>query len=403
MVESLAADPQCSQPDTSLRGEALSVMEMNWCREGYTCPNRERYPWQWLWDSCFHAIVWAEAGDERAVRELECCFSGQLAGGFVPHMGYLSDPLRHASFWGREGWSTITQPPMYGHAIAELAARGVAVPPRLVERAVAGLTFLVDRRRRSAGGLVELVHPWESGADDSPRWDDLIGGPDVTDEQRRTRKGELLAAVRRDGVGAPIANDEFAVGSVAFTALVAFNCRELGDFVGHRALIRASAELAESLSERWDRELGTWVDDGPTASGSGRVRTLEALLGVLVDPDDDHVTAVLGSLLDPTAHGAPYGPTGVHRAEGSYRPDGYWRGPAWPQLSYLLWVAATRHGAVGVAESLATSLIAGARRSGFAEFWHPDTAAAGGAVPQSWAALAWVVEASTHCLEATPG
>jgi hypothetical protein len=36
-------------------------------------------------------------------------------------------------------------------------------------------------------------------------------------------------------------------------------------------------------------------------------------------------------------------------------------------------------------------LVRGAARSGLAEYWHPDTGAALGAVPQSWSALAAVV------------
>lgn len=367
-------------------------MKRNWREDGYTCPNRVRYPWQWLWDSCFHAIVWAEARDDRAIEELEHCFSGQLEGGFVPHMAYPGDPSHHASFWGRVGHSTITQPPMYGHALVELAARGIDVPPELVERAAAGLMFLVERRRRSAAGLVELVHPWESGADDSLRWDDLMGGPTADGEARRVRKGALVGAVRRDAEGAPVANDDFPVGAVSFSALVAFNCRELGALIGDERLLEAAVELSEVISFRWDDGLVTWVDEGPTAAGSGRARSMEALLAALVDPEPSHVQAALDSLVDDSAHGARYGPTGVHRAEEHYRPDIYWRGPAWPQLSYLMWLAAVRHGDESAAASVAASLIGGAVRSGFAEYWHPDTGAAGGALPQSWAALAWVVD-----------
>ena len=44
-----------------------------------------------------------------------------------------------------------------------------------------------------------------------------------------------------------------------------------------------------------------------------------------------------------------------------------------------------------VAADLAARLVAGAHRSGLAEYWHPDTGQGLGAVPQSWAALAAVV------------
>ncbi len=71
-------------------------------------------------------------------------------------------------------------------------------------------------------------------------------------------------------------------------------------------------------------------------------------------------------------------------------PRRYWRGPAWPQLTYLLWVAARRR-QHPVAETLRDRLVAGAWRSGFAEYWDPDTAERRGAAPQSWTALAAVV------------
>ena len=382
-------DSQSSGALHDLAVEALAILDRHWRPEGYTCPNPTVYPWQWLWDSCFHAVVWAEAGDDRAVVELRTVFAGQdPATGFVPHMGYQRDPGRHEEFWGRRGWSSLTQPPMYGHAVAELVGRGVVVPPEVVEAATAGLRFLLEERRRSPAGLVELVHPWESGADDSARWDDLIGGPSVTPAARRERKGELLDAVLRSPGGAPIANGSFPVGSVGFSSLVAFNAAELARHTGDAALAAAAGELGAAVASRWNGDLGTWVDDGPTAAGSGRARTAEVLCALLVDPRPEAFV----QLIDPTAFGAAYGPTGVHRGEPTYSGTGYWRGPSWPQVDYLLWVAERRAGRPDVAGALAEGLIAGAAASGFAEYWDADTGAAGGAVPQSWTTLAWVVQ-----------
>ncbi len=60
---------------------------------GFCVPNQATYPWQWLWDSCFHAVVWAHLGDERAGLELASALSAQDADGFVPHLRYGSAPL----------------------------------------------------------------------------------------------------------------------------------------------------------------------------------------------------------------------------------------------------------------------------------------------------------------------
>jgi hypothetical protein len=374
----------------TLCGDARAVLERNWRPEGYTVPNAPTYPYQWLWDSCFHAIAWAHLGEgERATLELTHLFRNQDATGFVPHIDYEPDPDVLASFWGRRGASSITQPPMYGHAIAELTRCGVAVAADVVERAANGLRFLFDRRARDEqSGLVTIVHPWESGSDDSPRWDHW----DVDDSWYET-KGALLAAVERSATGAPIANPQFGAAPVAFNALLAFNAHELADVCGDEGLRRHAADLAGAIDARWDDDLATWIDSGPAAATSGRIRTLDALVATLVcrHRNERHLDRALALALDDRAYGGRCGPAGVHRAEPSFRPRSYWRGSAWPQLTYLLWVAARRNGRDDAAASLAARLVAGAHISGFAEYWDPDDGTPLGARPQSWSALAAVV------------
>ncbi len=52
---------------------ARTLLEGNW-REGdyrgrhfaFSVPSPRSYPWQWYWDSCFHAIVRARYDQDRA-------------------------------------------------------------------------------------------------------------------------------------------------------------------------------------------------------------------------------------------------------------------------------------------------------------------------------------------------
>lgn len=367
-----------------LREAVVAMLSGHWRDGGYTVPHSSVYPWQWLWDSCFHALLWAELGDEdRAVAELANLLAGQDELGFVPHMTYHGDPGAGAAFWGRTGSSSITQPPLYGHAVAELVRRGITVPEVVVDRAASGLGFLLAHRARTVDGLITVVHPWETGCDDSPRWDGWCPGG-YEPARFRQVKGELLATVERAESGAPLANPAFAVASAGFNALVAWNALELATVVDDERLVAAATELAEALDRRWDPDRVTWTDDGPHASG--RVRTADALLVGLVAPRPEAFTA----LADPRGLGGAYGPAGTDRREPTHDPDAYWRGPVWPQLTYLLQRAALAAGDP-VAATLAEGLRAGATTSGLAEYWNPDTGAAGGAVPQSWAGLALLV------------
>ncbi len=375
-----------------LRSSVLTMLEAAWREPGYCVPNQAVYPHQWLWDSCFHSLIWLQLGSERARTEIETSLAHQGSDGFVPHMTYWTDGAA-AGLWGRERTSSITQPPMYGHAIAQLLRGGMGVQADTVARAVAGIKHLLEDRPRTEAGLVPLFHPWESGCDDSPRWDDWLPDLGVTNDAKGARrsawretKSEMVAALEHSTTGAAVGSRRFIVGSIGFNALVAWNARELLDVVPAEAstLRPAVEELASTVAGRWEPTRNTWVDDGPE---SGRSRTLDAMLATLVDPRAE----AFEELLDPAAFGAPYGPRGVHRAEPTYEPDVYWRGPAWPQLTYLMWVAARRAKRDDDAQQLSTALRTGAVTSTLAEFWNPESGSGRGAVPQSWAGLALVV------------
>ena len=83
-----------------------------------------------------------------------------------------------------------------------------------------------------------------------------------------------------------------------------------------------------------------------------------------------------------TAFGGPFGPAGVHRDEPAFDRRRYWRGPVWPQLAYLLWLAGA---------PVAETTVRGSASSGLAEFWDPDDGTGLGASPQSWTCLSIVL------------
>jgi hypothetical protein len=379
--------------------EARKVMELHWVADHrYTQPNAETYPWMWLWDSCFHAVIYASLGDERALHEAASVFRWQGGDGMVPHMGYQRDPAYGLRAWGRYGASVITQPPMYGHALRVLDEAGFDVA-RLVEPATAGLRFLL-RRRRLDCGLVGVVHPWETGADDSPRWNACSPAPTGTPGWRMV-KSNLVDSLVLNDCGSAVANRGFLVAPASFNALVAFNARELAAVSGDRSLLNEAAELAETLDASYDGDESTWPDLAADGSVSSGVRTLDALLPVLVSDNAGHVRKAFDDLLDPAAFEARCGPCGVDRREASFSPTSYWRGSAWPQLTYLLWVAARARGEVVAEQRLLHAALEGLLGSGFAEHHHPFSGRGLGAIPHSWACLPLAMLQTTSRARAT--
>jgi len=54
----------------------------------YTVPSPESYPYQWLWDSCFHAVILTRFDTEDAKKELRSLVSRQFENGLIPHVIY---------------------------------------------------------------------------------------------------------------------------------------------------------------------------------------------------------------------------------------------------------------------------------------------------------------------------
>jgi len=378
---------------TTIRQECKRILDSTWVpTQGFTMPNAKSYPWQWLWDSCFHVIAWAGLGDQRAVVELESLFGLQLPTGFLPHMGYQTNPQTSLQYWHCAGRSDITQPPMYGHALRILAKRGFDVA-HLYDQANLALHYLFESRLDRGTGLLRVVHPWETGCDDSPRWDGLrpFQGRLPHFYERRlwyaTKRALVKSLQRREG--AAVYNPHFDVCSIGFNALAAFNAHELASLTNNKALLGKANELAAAIDRRWDEDRTTWADvclAGPLESSA--IRTLDSLLPVLVSKRESCVADAFGEIFSETAFWRPFGPTGTAISEPSYNPNWYWRGPVWPQLSYLIMLAADRQGRSHEARLAADSLIRGAVTSGFSEYWHPDTGEAKGATPQGWATLA---------------
>ncbi|WP_229117686.1 MGH1-like glycoside hydrolase domain-containing protein [Enemella evansiae] len=385
---------EVTDDEAALRERALTVLADNWVAEsGWTVPNPDSYPHLWLWDSAFHAIARARFGDPDAVPEVTALLGGQLAEGMVPHMRY--GPAGPDTFLGPlPDRSSLTQPPFFSHALAELQRAGIETPAALAERAVRHFDWLWRHRLVTDLGLLAIVHPWEAGNDHSPRFDGW-GAPGRTpaDYDQRVRSQwnkALMASVRFAPDGAAVDNDRFRCAPAGFNAYVAFNLRELGQLLGRADLTERADRLAAAIDDRLWQD-GQWVDLPLTGGtrASAAIRISDGLMPALVTADRDRAERALAALGDPQLFGGTaYGPTNVARNDPAYDPTAYWRGAAWPNLNYLFWLAARRWGRTDLAAELARSTRAGAVASDWSEYWNPETGQGYGASPQSWTALA---------------
>jgi hypothetical protein len=381
-----AGTPAPDRLDAIVRAGAARVLDRAWNESaGYCRPNRRSYPHLWLWDSCFHAIAWFALGDARGSRELDAVFVGQLPDGFLPHMRYGRRTYPRGPL---TGVSSFTQPPVYARALKAGADAGFPPSDHLLDCAQRALAALWRDRLRD--GLLVIVHPWEAGTDDSPRWDSWIG---TSVWNRRVWTAFDRALLKRtvfSPSGQAIDNPDFVVAPASFNAIAADAATTLGELIGDADWIARGRALAAALDEAaWDRSEGLWSDVAFRGGGASvRVPTMDAALPAMCTPDPAKAAAALRQLTDPGRFGAPYGPRFVPSWNHAYNPVQYWRGPAWPQLNYLAAHSARECGDDLLAAEIGQLTKRACLRARFAEYWNPETGRGLGAHPQTWAAVA---------------
>jgi hypothetical protein len=414
--------------DADLRRGAVTVLRGNWER-GHTVPSRSLYPHQWSWDSAFIAIGWAHTSPGRGRRELESLLAAQWADGRVPQIVFNPAVARDAYFPGPDVWrsrdvpgapapetSGIVQPPVHAVAALEVHRAAPALGRRFLRRVYPALAAQHDyllRERSDGHGLVTIVHPWESGQDNSPAWDTELArvpaGAEVPAGHRRRDLDHVDAAER------PTAAD-YARYVAIVDAYREHGYRDEPDahlFVAVDPLFNALLAWSEEALAEIDEILGK--PSGPHRERAAAIR--DALISRCYDPSAGHFFALdrdgarvaehcVGGLaplvLDlPAAvvDALVAGMTGPRFALNenvplpSYDLTGpafdttrYWRGPAWINTSWLVLRGLERHGRHAEAATLRAAVLNAVRQEGFREYFDPHTGAGRGVADFSWSA-----------------
>ena len=175
-----------------LKQKAKEILSTNW-RNGFTIPTAKLYPFQWNWDSGFVAMGFAQYDVQKAMQELQSLFSGQWQNGMVPHIIFHSENestyFPNWDFWGtnvnagtsqKPKTSGITQPPVHGFVLEFILSlhkdneEVKAFAKQLFPKIVDSHRFLYNYRDPKKEGLFFIYHPWESGRDNSPIWDESL-------------------------------------------------------------------------------------------------------------------------------------------------------------------------------------------------------------------------------------
>ncbi|MFY0617087.1 MGH1-like glycoside hydrolase domain-containing protein [Shimia sp.] len=405
--------------NTAISEQAREILITN-DRGGYTVPTAGLYPYQWNWDSAVAALGFAQFDVDRAWVEIETLFKGQWADGMVPHiLFHKSDPgyFPGPDVWGCEGpipSSGIIQPP-----IAATMARFVWEQDKGLgrERLAALYPKMVKwhnwiMRWRLHRGAVCTTHPWETGRDNAPDWDNTMARMDASDVGEYTRRDtahvnsddrptkydydryiKLVQMGRRLNwdQAAMLAESPFRVAdpTMTFTTLrAARDLQVIGEALGEDTSgIAASIELLVTGAETlWNEELGGYdsrdVLSGEWAGCLSNASYLCWFAGV-------ENAKMLARLRDVMTRVPFPVPSNDPNAE-SFDARRYWRGPTWAVVNLLIGIGLEDMGHKTEAKALADKTAGLIKEHGFAEYFDPMNGKAAGGGTFTWTAAVWL-------------
>ncbi|MCX7838658.1 MAG: trehalase family glycosidase [Anaerolineae bacterium] len=429
---------------TDLYARAQAVLRLNDTGE-FTKPSPRQYPHQWNWDSAFIALGLAHFDLPRALVEIRSLLRAQWRDGMVPHIIYpngASDYFPPPDFWQTENLphagnvpsSGLTQPPILSTIVrmiyknSEFGVRNsesriliseLRTPNSEFPQLLAWHRWLHTARDVDGTGLPCLIHPWESGMDNSPLWADALDRITLRDLPPFKRRDTIHVATDER----PLATDyERFVHLIDLGRRLRWEPRALLDqmpflvqdvlfcAILHRAdedLRALAIELGEDTREIddwlartravfnarfWDDARGLYLDYDVRAQSPIRVNanaTFAPLFAGLASKEQ--AARLVAEHFDNPREYAPaadskYRLPSVAKNERGYSPRRYWCGPVWIQMNWIIAHGLRRYGYHAQADALVRDSLALVAQSGFREYFDPRDGSGCGATDFSWSA-----------------
>ena len=408
-----------------LVNEAKRILELNW-RDGFTIPTGRLYPFQWNWDSGFTCIGQGHFNLNYAIQELESLFSAQWENGMVPHIVFHSEKestyFPNHEFWessvnpgapSRPKSSGITQPAVHGFVLENLLSRFpdderlIDFVKHLFPKVVHSHRFLYTVRDPRREGLMFIFHPWESGRDNSPLWDESLDriSIDHTALPKYERRDTTIAPAderptsyqydryvyllqlgkyyRYDGEGIFEESPFLVQDTLMNIALIKSNQslihigKRFGFDVGE--IEEWQEQSIRMFREKlWSEELQTFTpfdvrvgksiefkEVGGIAALYAEIPTMSQALGINVQLMEWHKR---GYYLCPS----------FDVDDPLFDSKRYWRGPIWSQMNWMIYHGLQHYGFNLTAEIVRSDLITLVQRLGFYEYFESQSAVAQG-------------------------
>ncbi len=416
-----------------LKQRALSVLNTN--NIGYaTKPAPTLYPHQWNWDSAFIAIGLSHVNRERAQKEIQALLKSQWKNGMIPHINFnpvATDYHPGPKFWDSNinpdapmniQTSGITQPPLLAWAAFHIYTNSQASQKALdflgsiYPHLIRCHEFFQKYRNPDGSGLACIIHPWESGLDNSPRWDATLAGvatekfplenrTDVNIISKKERPTDsdyskynyLITLFRKAFYDQKIILDTspFVIQPVLFNSIL-YNdlifCEKIGKLLGkdfsetRNQRIQLKEAIQNKLWDKGSESYGDYDIHNKCLIVKDTIANYAPLfIGI---PSNDIAQRLISRLVSPKMYWPDNGfplPS-VAMSEPEFDPNNYWRGPVWINMNWLIIKALQRYDYGSKARELMEKTILLIQNHGFYEYFNPVTGVGRGTNQFSWTA-----------------
>jgi glycogen debranching enzyme len=384
------------------------VADWNGKEFSFVCPSLTGYPFQWFWDSCFHAIALTHLDPAQAKAELTTLMSGALPNGFIPHIIFW-EMDKQPDFLARNivgmtspNYSSTMQPPIIAYAVERVyRATGDETFKEMALPILTGFyRWLRENRDPDGDGLLAVIQPEEAGTDCSPKYDDILGLEELSNQGFIAALRKVYAAYEpmRGDDRAILAADIFHVEDVLVNSIYAFGLRSLvrllGDAPEAREFSREADRTLEALLAKcWDEEAGAFFDLSGVAENPVKEVTISSLMPlILADLPRPVVERLVNRWVTSTDDfWLPYPLPSVPASDPKFMPGNprgfIWRGPSWINTNWFLSHALRGHGYGELADVIVAKSHECIEKSGFREYYHPYTAEGLGASDFGWSTL----------------
>lgn len=398
---------------------AKAILYKNW-RSAFTVPTNKLYPFQWNWDSGFVSLGWGHFNLDYAIQELRSLFSGQWKNGMIPHIIFHSEKetsyFPNFDFWEanhnsgaptKPKTSGITQPPVQGFVLEKLFEQHPN-NPKLIQfiqevflKVVNYHRFFYTYRDPYQEGLAFIFHPWESGRDNSPLWDDALNkitldqvkipeytrrDTSITDPSERPTSAEydryvyLLELGKKHAYDGPgiVEESPFLIQDTLLNAILIKSNESLirlgEQFNFDTSEIKAwQAKSIERYNEKlWNESLGLYTGYDLRNQKSILHKEIGGIVALFAKiPTKEQAARINGHLQQLIERGYFVCPS-FDVDSPLFDSKRYWRGPIWPQMNWLLYHGLKNYGYHQTAETVKSNFLELVSKLGFHEYFEPQ-------------------------------